>query len=73
MMFTVRVKPGSNRTEVVKDDETHFTVRVTARAVDGRANDAVIAAFADYFDCAKSALSIISGKTSRTKRLEKAF
>lgn len=67
------MKPGSKKNEVIKEDETHFVVRVTARAVDGKANDAVVRVLADYFGCPISALSIVSGRTSRMKRLEKAF
>lgn len=70
MIITVRVKPGSRVNEVIKEDETHYTVRVTARAVDGRANEAVIKALAGYFDCAKSSLAITSGHASRIKKIE---
>ncbi|MDO8489970.1 MAG: DUF167 domain-containing protein [bacterium] len=72
MIIIVKVKPGSSRPEVLKEDATHYIVRVHERAVDGKANDAVIRALADYFDCAPSLITIKSGHASRTKRIDLA-
>ena len=44
-------------------------VRVTAPAEDGRANAAVMALLARAWRLPKSALAIVGGQTSRTKRI----
>lgn len=70
MTILVRVKPGSKDATVVQDDATHYTVRVSERAVDGKANEAVIKMLAKHFDIAKTCVVILSGRASRTKRIE---
>lgn len=69
MVITVRVKPGSKKAEIIKENETNLIVRVRERAVDCRANEAVIAALAAYFDCPKSCIGIHSGHSSRLKKI----
>lgn len=70
MKIVVRVKTGAKENQIEKIDETHFAVAVKARAHDGQANEAVIKLIAEYFAVPKSAVRIISGQTSRIKRLE---
>lgn len=67
MKIEVRVKPGSKQTAVEKQADGTFLVKVKERAVEGRANDAVMEAVADYFDVPKSALALVRGKKSRNK------
>ncbi len=47
-----------------------LVVRVTARAVDGRATEAALAAVADAFGVRRSAVTLVTGATSRTKLVE---
>jgi uncharacterized protein len=42
-------------------------VRVTARAVDGQATAAVLAALAEAFDVPRRRVTLVSGATARTK------
>ena len=73
MRITVRVKPGASRTKVGGCyGEDVLIVAVTAPAVDGRANDAVVKAVADAFALRRSDVTIVSGHTARTKVLELA-
>jgi uncharacterized protein YggU (UPF0235/DUF167 family) len=65
----VRVKPGSRKgplVEMTLDDE--LTVYVPERAVDGKANAAVIALLAKHFGVSRSRIELVSGATSRVKR-----
>ncbi|HEU4914009.1 MAG TPA: DUF167 domain-containing protein [Candidatus Saccharimonadales bacterium] len=67
MQYTVHVKPGSKKGPLVEQTDAGFTVYVRERAVDGRANQAVIELLAEYFGVAKSRIEIVRGHTSRTK------
>ena len=70
----VRVSPNSSFTEVggrYGDAEPRvLIVRVTAPAVDGRANGAVISALARAFGLPSRNLRLVSGNHSRTKVIE---
>jgi len=70
MKIAVKVKPGSKREQVEQLDETNFTVRVKAKPIDGKANDAVIKVLADYFDVSKSDVILLKGQTSKQKIFE---
>ncbi len=67
MLLTLTVKPNSKKEFVEKVSEGEYRVAVRAQAVDGKANEAVIEALAEYFHIRKSAISIKNGKTGRKK------
>ncbi len=67
MQIYIKVKPGAKKKEVLKISENNFIVNVKERAVENKANLAVIKALADYFDISKSRVKIISGLKSKTK------
>ena len=67
MKIEVRVKPGSKLTEVEKQPDGTYVVKVKERATEGRANEAVIEAIAEYFNVPKSAVDIIRGHKTRVK------
>lgn len=69
-VITIRVKPGSAKGPLVElDTEGGLTVYVRERAVEGKANNAVIRVLAEHFGVPKSRIEMISGATSRIKRL----
>lgn len=72
--FAVRVKPGARRGFVGGRWDGRLgvalVVAVTAPAVDGRANDAVLRALADALGIARRDIRIVSGATSRDKVIE---
>ena len=72
MRLSVRVRPGASRTAVGGryGDEEILCVAVSARAVDGAATDAVLRAVADAFALPRRAVTLVSGRTARTKVLE---
>ncbi len=47
-----------------------YKVSVKAVPVDGKANEAIIKALAEYFDVSKSNITLISGQTSKQKIFE---
>jgi uncharacterized protein YggU (UPF0235/DUF167 family) len=64
---TIRVRPGAGRTAVGGEHDGALVVRVGARAVDGRATEAALAAVAEAFGVRRSAVTLVTGATSRTK------
>ncbi len=67
----LRVRPGASRTAVGgsygEGDDTRLVVAVSARAVDGAATKAVLAAVATAFDVRPRQVELVSGVTSRDK------
>ncbi len=70
MRLTIHVRPRSGATIVGGDHGGALVVRVSAPAVDGRANRAVAAALADAFDVAPRGVTIVAGARSRRKLVE---
>lgn len=69
---TVRVRPGATRPGVGGEHDGALVVRVSARAVDGKATEAALAAVAEAFGVRRRAVSLVSGTTSRTKVVDVA-
>jgi uncharacterized protein len=67
---TVRVRPGSAHPGVGGEHAGALVVRVSARAVDGKATEAALAAVADAFGVRRSAVVLVSGASSRIKIVE---
>ncbi len=67
MRIPIRVRPGAGRTVVGGEHDGALVVRVGARAVDGKATEAALAAVAEAFGVRRSAVTLVSGATSRTK------
>ena len=70
MRITVWVRPGSPRPGVGGERGGALVVRVSARAVDGRATEAALVAVAAAFGVRRRAVTLVAGATSRTKILE---
>jgi hypothetical protein len=70
MRITIRVRPGSAHPGVGGEHDGALVVRVSARAVDGKATQAALAAVADAFCVRRSAVGLVSGASSRVKIVE---
>jgi uncharacterized protein YggU (UPF0235/DUF167 family) len=70
MRLTVWVRPGSARPGVGGEHDSALVVRVTARAVDGRATAAALTAIADAFGVRRHAVTLVAGAASRRKIVE---
>lgn len=67
---TIRVRPGAGRTGVGGDYGGALVVRVTARAVEGQANEAALTALASAFGVRRRAVTLVTGAASRTKLVD---
>ena len=66
----IQVQPRASRNRVVtQDGKVKVKVYVTAAPDRGRANKAVVEAFARNLELPKQSVSIVSGERSRTKLL----
>lgn len=70
MRITVWVRPGAARPGVGGERDGALVVRVSARAVDGQATEAALAAVAAAFGVRRRAVTLIAGASSRTKLVE---
>ena len=67
MRVIVTVKPGKKKASVEVSEDGIFIVSVSARAIDGKANEAVCLALARHFGVASSRVTIERGTKSRKK------
>jgi uncharacterized protein YggU (UPF0235/DUF167 family) len=65
--LAVRVRPGASRTAVGGAHGDRLVVAVTARAVDGAATEAVLAAVAEAFGLRRRQVHLVGGARSRDK------
>jgi len=70
MILELHVQPGAARSEFAGRHGDRLKVRLTARAVDGKANEALVAFLSDHFNVPKRSVRIISGLKSRQKRVQ---
>ena len=61
MNIFVSARPGTKEDNVEKIDETHFKVSVKEPPIRGRANKAITALLAEYFDVPASCVVIVRG------------
>lgn len=69
LTFKVRVVPRASRSEIVGEHDGALRVRLAAPPVDGAANQELVHLLARSFDVPQSAVEIIAGHTSKTKRV----
>lgn len=69
MILELHVQPGASRTEFAGMHGGRIKVRLAARAVDGRANAALVEFLADHYGVPKRNVRIEAGLKSRQKRV----
>ena len=72
MRITIWVKPGSAHPRIGGERNGALVVRVSARAVGGRATEDALAAVAAAFGKRRSAVTLVVGASSRTKIIDVA-
>ena len=65
----LHIQPGAKKTEVAGPHGAALKIRLAAPPVDGKANACLISYLADQLGVGKAAISILSGDTSRAKRV----
>ena len=70
MILDLYVQPGASRTEFAGKHGDRIKVRVSGRAVDGKANEALIEFLAAHYGVPRRNVRIVSGLRSRQKRVQ---
>lgn len=69
LILSVYVQPRASKNQICGIQGLELKIRLTSPPVDGAANKLCREFVADMFDVSKSSVEIISGDTSRHKRL----
>jgi len=69
LILSIYVQPRASKNQICGIQGEELKIRLTSPPVDGAANKLCREFVADLFDVAKSSVEIISGETSRHKRL----
>jgi len=70
VIFSVRVQPRASKDEIAGEMGGALKVRLRAPAVEDRANEALVEFLAQLLKTSRSAVRILGGERSRTKRIE---
>jgi uncharacterized protein (TIGR00251 family) len=68
LVIRVHAQPGASRTEVAGLHGDSLKIRVAAPALEGRANEALVAFIAGKLGIAKREVTLVGGAKSREKR-----
>ncbi len=69
VILRLHIQPGAKKTEVAGLHGDALKIRLAAPPMDGKANACLIAFLADQLGVTKAAISLVSGDTSRAKRV----
>lgn len=67
--LTIHAQPGAKRTEVAGVHSAALKIRLAAPAVEGQANDALVAFLAESFGVPRRNVTLVRGETGRRKTL----
>lgn len=70
VIVAVRVVPRASKSEIVGELDGFLKIRLSAPPVDGVANKELVKLLSKTFGVSKSQIEIISGETSKTKRVQ---
>lgn len=69
VVLALHIQPGAKKTEVAGPHGDALKIRLAAPPVDGKANECLLAFVAERLGVPKSRVSLVSGQTSRSKRV----
>ena len=66
-VISIKVKPNSRVSLLAQSQDGTWTAQLKSPPIDGKANAELLALVASHFGCRKSAVSLKSGSSSRSK------
>ena len=73
VLLSLHVQPGAKRSEIVGIHGEALKIRLAAPPVDGKANACLVNFLAEVLALPKSGISLVSGQSSRSKRVAVAM
>ena len=70
ILFAARVIPRASKSEIIGEHDGALKVRIASPPVDGAATTELIKLLAKRFHVSKSDIEIVSGETSKNKRIK---
>lgn len=70
MILEIKVTPNASKNEILRWEENRLVIKIQGVPEKGKVNENLIAFLAKTLGIAKSQIEILSGKTSRLKKLE---
>ncbi|MDD5295568.1 MAG: DUF167 domain-containing protein [Rhodocyclaceae bacterium] len=67
--LSLHIQPGASRTQSAGLHGEALKLRLAAPPVDGKANTCLVAFLAEFLGCPKSTVELVSGASSRQKRV----
>ncbi len=67
MILRIKVKPNSRASQLSAEPDGSWRAQLRAPPVDGKANAELVTLLAEHFQCPKSAVTIKSGLSGRSK------
>lgn len=68
-ILKIYAQPGAKRTAIVGLHDGMLKIAIKEKALDGAANEALLAFLAEHFGISKSSVTLVRGKTSRQKSI----
>lgn len=68
--ISVKITPNAKKEAIIDEGNNCFKIKVTAPAIEGKANEAMLKKLAEYFDIPKSRIKIIRGEFAKNKIIE---
>lgn len=69
-LISLSIIPRSSKNEILPQKDGSYKIKITAPPVDGEANKKLIKMISEYFDVAKSCVTIVKGETGKKKIIE---
>jgi uncharacterized protein (TIGR00251 family) len=69
LILSLRVQPNAKRDEIVGPQDGRLRVRISAPAMEGRANAHLVRFLAKAFGVSRGSVKLLSGQRGRDKRL----
>ena len=68
--LSVRIQPRSSKNSFTRMEDGTLKIRLTAPPVDGAANEALVKFLSETLSVSRSSVEIVTGHTSREKRVK---
>jgi hypothetical protein len=70
VVLNLHIQPGAKKTEIVGRHGEALKIRLAAPPVDGKANACLLAFLAERLGLPRAQIELVSGETSRAKRVK---